>query len=186
MAVAIPFVMMGLAAYSAISSAQAQQQAGQQAQQIANSNADILSQRATQAQNEAQARAAIQARSNARTLGATKAAYGASGVDVNEGTPLEVLSDQATEGELQRQLILYGGQTQSNAYQQQANILRMGGAVTAGAANTAAGNTLLTGALKVGMTAYGAYGGGSGTTSSGIDKEIANWSNYGVKGATTY
>jgi len=44
------------------------------------------------------------------------------GVDVDSGTPLDVLADQATEGELQRQLILYGGQTQALAYRQQASL----------------------------------------------------------------
>jgi len=157
---------LALGAFGTISSAMGQAQQGAQAQAFANQNAMIMQGRALQAENEARARADIQARDTARKLAATKAAYGASGVDVNDGTPLDVLSDQATEGELQRQLILYGGATQSQAYLQQAGLTRMQGQAAADAGNTAAGTTLLTGTARAGMGAYNLFG-GSGQINSG-------------------
>jgi len=154
--------LVGVSALGTLTTAGAQMQQGQVAQQMASYNNIILNQRADQAQAEARARADIQARDSARRLGATRAAYGASGVDVNTGTPLEVMADEATEGELQRRLTLYQGDAQAYNLRQQGMLALAGGGAAANAADTAAGTTLLTGAARTGFTAYqlGAFSGG--------------------------
>ena len=154
-AIAAGNLLMG--AVGTVTSFNAQRQQGQVAQDAANANASILEARSQQATNEANARAAIQQRQNARVMGAQKAAFGASGVDVNSGTALDVAMDTATEGELQTSLIRYGGSVTAQTLAMQAANLRRGGAAAADAANTGAWSTLLTGGAKAAQAGYNLY-----------------------------
>lgn len=166
----------GLAAggLGSISSAVAQQQQGAAARDVANWNATALNQRADMVMNETRARQDIQKRENARKQGATIAAYGAAGVDM-QGTPLDVAADQATEGELQTALIGYGGQTRAMDMRQQALLMRAQGEAQASAGNIAAGSTLLTGAGRLAQGGYNLFGGGKEATKV---PNISTWGNY--------
>lgn len=114
-------------------------------QNILNYNAEVQRQEAESAQQAADVQAAEQAVKTHETIGEEIANAGASGVDPNQGSPLAVASDTATQGELQKQLIIWQGKTQQNALLNQANIdLYQGGQIRAAVPITV-GSTLLTG-----------------------------------------
>ncbi len=169
---------MGLQALGTFTSAQAQQQQGQARMQVARYNAGVQEQRADQLEAEAEARAAIQGRAGARGLASIKAAYGASGVDVNEGTPLEVMSDAAAELELQKQMILYGGKVGAYNARVQGNIDLMMGAYGEQAANTGAMSTLLTGGTRIAQQAYNVFGSQKGITAGSKDASQASMTSF--------
>jgi len=149
---------MGLQALGTYTSAQAQLDQGAARMQIAKYNSGVQEQRAEQIDQEAEARAAIQGRANERGLGQIRGAYGASGMDVNQGTPLEVMSDAAAELELQKQMILYGGKVGAYNARVQGNIDLLMGSYAEAAAKTGAMSTFLTGASRIGQQAYNAFG----------------------------
>ena len=126
--------------------------------QIAQYNSQVQEQRAEQIEAEAEARAAIQGRNNSRALGAVRSAYAGAGVDVNEGTPLEVMSDAAAELELQKQMILYGGKVGAYNARVQGNIDMLMGNYALAASETGANATLLTGATRMAQQAYNMWG----------------------------
>jgi len=155
------FALAGLAssAFGTLTSAQAQLQQGAVQNQIAQYNANVMQQRAQQVRELAAAKEAMQRRINGRQQGQIVAAYGASGVDVGQGTPLEVLHDAATEGELQAQLIHYGGEVDANNLMTQSYLDIASGQAASSAAQTGAMSTLLTGGARVSMGAYNLFGG---------------------------
>jgi hypothetical protein len=149
---------MGLQAIGTLTSAKAQLDQGAAKQQIAQYNAQAQEQRAQQLEQEAEARAAIQGRANQRGLASIRSAYAGAGVDVNQGTPLEVMSDAAAELELQKQMILYGGKVGAYNARVQGNIDLMMGNYAQQAAATGANATLLTGATRIGQQAVSMWG----------------------------
>ena len=74
--------------------------------------ADVAKGNAQIAKQQAAMEAERLRRDTQRRLGATKAAFGASGVTL-AGAPIEVIADQASVGEEDAQLILFGGQAKS-------------------------------------------------------------------------
>ena len=108
-AVAIPYIMAAAAVVSAVGAIKS----GQDQSAAMEYNARLEQEKAQAAQQQASAQAAIVDQANRRKLGQTAAAYGAAGVEM-QGTPLEVMSDQATTGEMNRQLTLYAGTINSN------------------------------------------------------------------------
>lgn len=109
MAAALPYIAGGVAAISAISSASAQSSAAKYNAQIARQNADMARQQGEAAQQQQQ-------REAARKLGAMRAAYGASGVDIGSGSPLDVLADSASQAELDRLTIKYNYDARAIGY----------------------------------------------------------------------
>jgi hypothetical protein len=99
----IPIAMMAMTAATTAMGAMGAMAAGNAQQSAANYNAAMAMQAGT-------ANAARQEQENRRKIAEARAAYGAAGVD-EQGTPLEVLSDLATQGELDRQTILYNART---------------------------------------------------------------------------
>lgn len=108
-----------------------------------NYNAEVEKQNGEMARQSAAAQAQQVERDNARKMGQITAAYGASGIDPNQGSPLDVMADVADEGELSKRLVLYQGEVDARAGLQRAQIDTMQGraAQTAGYVN--AGSTLL-------------------------------------------
>lgn len=104
---------------------------------IADQNAGLAIQQA--AENERKARA-----EGAQSLGAGRAAYGASGVTM-EGSPTEVLAQGAAQSELNALTIRHAGQVQAVGYRNEANLARYEGnaarttGYVAGAADLLAG-----------------------------------------------
>jgi len=141
---------MATTAVGGITSAIAQSNQGAAVSNIAQANAAMYNARALQAVNESKARADILSRDLGRKMGATRAAYGASGVDVNSGTPLAVQADQATEAELQRQLILYSGTVDAANFERMGELSLMQGESAQTASRIGAFSTLLTTAGQVG------------------------------------
>jgi len=149
---------MGLQAIGTLTSAQAQQQQGAAQMQIATYNSQVQEQRAEQIEAEAEARAAIHGRSASRGLAQIRSGYAGAGIDVNEGTPLEVMSDAAAELELQKSMILYGGKVGAYNARVQGNIDMLMGNYAQAAAQTGSQATLLTGATRIAQQAYNMWG----------------------------
>jgi hypothetical protein len=83
--------------------------------QMAERNAQAAEQQATQAIAEGEAEAERQRLETRRRLGSARAIYGASGVDVF-GSPLDVLSESAAEGELDALILQYQGSRRAQDY----------------------------------------------------------------------
>lgn len=111
-------------------------------------NAKVEGVRAQEAEQEAGAEAQQVAQDNARKLAAAQAAYGAAGVQM-QGTPLEVMHDLATQGELSRQLTLYQGSVQANADRQQGALDQQQAQMALAGGFQEGSNTLLTGYTKL-------------------------------------
>lgn len=88
-------------------------------------NADVAQQNAAIAAQQGQAAVAAQQRTAARTIGSMKAAYGASGVQVDSGSPLDVLADSASMAELDKLTTQYNYALRGMGYSQQANLANM-------------------------------------------------------------
>jgi len=104
---------------------------------------------AQEAQSQANAQAQLQAQTTKRQLGSVAANYGASGVDPTQGTPLAVMYDQASQGELARQLDLYRGQVSATNSMNQAALDAAQAPIYQAAALTKGGGTLLTGMVNL-------------------------------------
>lgn len=121
-----------VSAYSAVTAGEAQSDA-------ATRNAQVASQNATVATQQAQANAEIQQRRAAQVIGASRAAFGASGVDGSTGSPLDVLASSASSAELDRQGVIYQGRLKAMGFQN-----------TADEDTAAASNYLTSGYLRAG------------------------------------
>lgn len=130
-------------------------------------NARIAERDAQQVQLNAAEEERRTRRDNAQRLGLARARRGASGV-AEEGSPLEVLVDEASSAELRALDARYGGLMQSRFLQQQAALSRAGAAQTRTAGMFGSVGTLLQGGLNAGRSLLG--GGrtlGAGSTSGG-------------------
>lgn len=149
MAAAVPFLMIASAAMSAVSA----MQQGQAAKSAANYNAQINLQNATITRQQAAQQAAQQDRENYLRLGAIRAAQGATGGRGDAGSVLDVLADAASQGELERQNILYQGELAARGYTNTAQLDTFSGANAARSGYLKAGSELLAGAAN----SYNAY-----------------------------
>jgi len=149
MAVAIPiamYVSAGIAAYSAI-------QQGKAASAAAHFNAMTQKSEAAQSRSEALAQSIQQQRETVLRLGAARAAAGATG-GTGEGSALDLIGDIASQGELERQWIIYQGESRARGFERTAELDIMQGraAMDAGIARGAGA------ALDLGAGAYQAQG----------------------------
>ena len=111
-------------------------------------NAAIARQNAEIARAQGAAAVAAQQREAARSMGRAIAAYGASGVQVDAGSPLDVLADAAANAELDKLTIQYNAELKARGRGQQAALEAMGAttARTSGLLN--AGAAILDGAAE--------------------------------------
>lgn len=151
----------GVSAVSAI-------QQGNAAKAAADFNATINMQNAEIARSDAAAQATQIERENALRLGAIRAAQGKSGGAADSGSVLDVLGDQAAQGELERQYAVYQGEQRARGFVNTANLDTASGKAAQKAGYLRAGGEL----LKGGATAYSMNqsgltrtGGSSGWTS---------------------
>lgn len=121
MAVAAPFIMMGMTMLGGIMSAQAAQRQGKAAADAARFNAASAQRNADAARSQAAQDAAAKEREGIKHIGAMRAAYGAAGV-TSEGSPLDVLAETAGNLELDRQTILYKGNLRALGYEDEATL----------------------------------------------------------------
>lgn len=100
-----------------------------------------------------------QDRQNVQARGKTQAAYGASGVTMS-GSALDVLSDQAAQGELASQLIQYRGRLAANQQTSQATLDTYMGSTARTAGYIGAAGTLMNNAAGAAgnSAAYSMYG----------------------------
>ncbi len=129
---------VALSYYGQVEAGKAAKRAGELNAQDAEENARLARQRALE--DERQFRLSF-----SRDQGANVAAVGASGVR-QEGSPLEVLQDNAAMAEHDAQNIRAGGQQQVASYMRQAQIYRAGGQAANNAAQVQGAATLLKGA----------------------------------------
>lgn len=87
-----------------------------------------------------------------RQRGAVRAAYGAAGVTPG-GTPLEVMAEHATRGELSRQQLLWQGLAEQQSSNQQAAFYRAQGKAARTAGYISAVGKLVSGAERTAMAA---------------------------------
>jgi hypothetical protein len=117
---------MLMLAGSALSSVGAISQANA-AQASASYNAQLRENDARIATNQASQDAAQVRRQGLLTQGQAVAAYGASGVSTDEGSPLDVLSMSASQAKLAEETVLYHGRLKASGYQQAAALERVSG-----------------------------------------------------------
>lgn len=175
-ATAMAGVGMATSLAGSIMGAGAQQAQGQAAKAIGKYNSDIANMSADQAIMEGNAAADIQRRANSRLMGSIGAGYGASGVEVGQGTSLDVMSDAAAEGELKTQMILYQAKMKALAYQQQGALDLVGGSNAAAGADAAATGTLLTGLGKAAVSGAGLFpAGGAAVVPHSLGSGLASY-----------
>lgn len=118
-------------------------------------NARVAEQNSGAALSQASAAAQLQQEQAQREIGATTAAYGASGITM-DGTAIDVLRNSASMAERDKQNILYKGQLQAAGYQDEAQLDRM----SASAALTGGYYKAAGAVLKGGSSIYGKVGTG--------------------------
>lgn len=111
-------------------------------------NAAINMQNAELARQQGLVQAENQARDAKRTVGSMVANYGASGVQTDVGSPLDVLADSARMATLDNLTIKYNAEMQARSYEQQAQLNLMGGGSS---------TSSVLGALGAGLDAFGFY-----------------------------
>lgn len=111
-------------------------------------NADLASTEATIARQQSVAEATQVQQNARRQIGAAITAAGASGVDPNQGSPVNVVSDLAQQGELSRQLALYRGSLRGISLDSKAAMLRYNAGQAEDGGVLTAGTTFLTGYAK--------------------------------------
>ena len=154
MAVAIPFIMAGIAAVGAIKSAQAQSASAQSAANAADYNVMADQQRATVALAQGNTNEEAQRRGAALALGRQTAATSQSGVDLSSGSALDLYQQSATTAELDALNIRYGAQLQSQGLQSQSNLDQMTGTQQRSNATSA----MTAGYINAGAAALSSYG----------------------------
>lgn len=154
MAAALPFVMVAAQVAGTVLSAGGQVAAGNAQKAAYDANAQQEQIQGKQQRNIAIEQGQQKGRDALLRAGAITAAYGAAGVDPNSGSPLEVMSDQATQGELAKQLTLWQGQAQQQSADTQASIDTMQGKAAQQAGYTSALGTLFSGLGRAGGSFY--------------------------------
>lgn len=110
MAPAVMFAGAAISAMGQLQSAQAAKRAGRTNRWLGERNAAI-------ARDQTAAEITRQRREARRVQGATRAAYGASGVTM-EGSPLDVLEDSASQAELDALTLQYRGELRARGYEE--------------------------------------------------------------------
>jgi hypothetical protein len=169
-AVGASVLSAGIGAFGAIQSSQAQSAAASYQAQVAANNATIAQQNATYATQAGNAQASNQQIANAQKEGQIKAALGASGLDVNQGSAFRTQVGQQETDALDVENIrnnaarqAYGYQSQASGYQAQAGLDTMTAQQASAAGPLSAAGSLLSGASSTALTAqkFGLIGGSS-------------------------
>lgn len=139
---------------------------------VAANNATIASQNATRAAQAGEAQAAMSQQKTRATVGAIKASQAASGIDVNQGSAVDVRSSAAELGELDAITIrsnaartAYGYQTQSASDTAQSNLDKFTAENDETASEIGAGTTVL-GGLGSASLNYGKFLNNGGMSAS--------------------
>jgi hypothetical protein len=131
--------------------------AGESQKQAADYNAKVMEAQAQSERDAAKFEENRQREQAAKMRARQRVAYLASGVDLSEGTPLEVLGAQAGEMEMDALAIRYSGEVKAKQSESQAAIYRMQGRQAQKAGVINAGSSLLTGVGSVATTLMNKY-----------------------------
>jgi len=144
---ALPWISAGVAVVGAI-------EQGKAATSAAAFNSAIQTQNAQLAREQARMEAAQTERTNFLRLGAIKASAGASG-STGEGSVLDVISDVARQGELQRQNDIFRGEAAARGFTNTGTLDVIQGRSASNAAQLRAGSELVSGiadAIRINRT----------------------------------
>lgn len=159
---ALPLILLvagtAVTALGAVENADAQRRA-------ANTNADNARNAAAIGIDQGNAQAAIQARQSRAQLDQARATYGASGVDENAGSPVDVLQASVMNASLDNQTIKYNARVKAFGFTNEAASYGTQATASQQAGYIAAGSDILTGGSKV----YAARGYSSGGAGSSIN-----------------
>ena len=118
-----PMILAAVGTVVSVASAQEQAKQAQQAAEynaaLAKRNAEIANQNAAAARRQAVADSEAQRRSAEKQLGAMRAGYAASGIQM-EGTPLDVLSSSVQQAEMDTLNTIYKGELRALSYENDA------------------------------------------------------------------
>ena len=148
-----PVIMAVAAVASAAVGAASAISSGMQQKKAAQLNANIARGQAEQARKAAEERADMYRRNAARRMATMRARMGASGIEMETGSPLLALMDSASEAKRDELRILHGGEAQAWAFEQESKAQTFAGKNAMTAAWGQAGSSLLSGASR----AYRAY-----------------------------
>jgi hypothetical protein len=166
-ATAATAVSGAVGAYGAIAQGKAQKSQARYQSAVERNNATIAGWQATDAQQRGQIEEQRQRLATARLRGAQRAGMAANGIEIDSGSPLDVLMDTAQLGELDALTIrsnaereAYGFRSQSGNLMAQAGLTQMAGRSAQTAGYIGAGSTLLSTAATAGDRAatYKKYG----------------------------
>jgi len=153
--------------YGAVKSGQAQNAQARYQSAVERNNAKIAGWQAEDATKRGQIEEQRQRLATARLRGAQRAGMAANGIEIDSGSPLDVLMDTASLGELDALTIrsnaereAYGFRSQGGNLMAQAGLTRMAGRNAQTAGYIGAGSTLLSSAATAGDRAatYKRYG----------------------------
>ena len=106
---------------SAYQQGKAQQAQAEYQAKVAEDNAKIAQQNASNARQEGIEESRMQRMKTIQAVSSQQASMAANGLDITQGTPLDVIEDTATMGELDALTTQYNAETKAQAYEQQAN-----------------------------------------------------------------
>ena len=127
---------------------------GQQAKKMGEYNAALAENQQQAARNATQIDMRSAQEASKRRLSAIRAAYGGSMANVDEGSPLLVLTDQAQQAEEEVQRLKYSGNLAAQGYEQGAQLARFQGQQAEENAYVGAGVSLLSSGARIGTRAY--------------------------------
>lgn len=122
---AVSTILTGLTIAGAAVSAYGIYQQGMAQKSAAEYNSKVAQQNAQIARQQGELRARQQDRLNRLRLGTIRASAGASGGAANEGSVLDIIADNAVQGELQKQEILYESELKARGYEGRKGLLDM-------------------------------------------------------------
>jgi len=105
-------------------------------------------------------------------IGSQRAGFAGQGVDVNQGSALDVQADAAFLGELDALRIRTNAQREAHGYQAEAEIMRKQGSAAQTASRWQAGATALGGAAQAGSVLSARYGWGTGGSGGYVRSSI--------------
>jgi len=144
---------------------------GMDAAEASRYNADISRQSAEMTERAGALDAMRQRKQVSRALGTQKAQYGARGVEWT-GSPLNVMIESATEGELDAQIIEYNSKVKAAGYMSQASYDERLADIYRRSGLYKAGSTILTQGANIGLNYYGGYNTGALKSSDGIKGQV--------------
>ncbi len=144
-----PLIAMGASAVGGIMSAKGQREAGQATQEADYEQAQQLNVEAAQVRQAAKEQADKIRRAGRTVQSQARAAYGASGVSVDVGSPVDVVDQIEQDAESDAYATILSGRRQATNLDYQADMTRRHGASAVSAGNAAANASLLSTAGSV-------------------------------------